>query len=216
MSTKKNTKQNAQKTAIFKITGLRGVAILFAIIAVPVVLVILVNVIIAITQATVTAIKHNNIMTQDQAKEFLQKQANEISLPGEVVYEKIADGGCEPVGFLQGVYCTYSLKKYYKNSGSKEADIKAAEDALVRGGCVKSADYKSANGMRYGFEVPNEEKYAYCAINIFSLDNKGMYDSAKAFFGIDQDIPLQDGEYAYAINITREYKYDPRYDPAVQ
>lgn len=69
----------------------------------------------------------------------------------------------------------------------------------------------SPNDTDYHFIIDGGA-YAYCVVNVFSLNGKNSYTDAKDLFGIDKDIPLQDNEYAYGINITREYKYDPSLD----
>ncbi|MGD8373314.1 MAG: hypothetical protein PVI21_00440 [Candidatus Woesebacteria bacterium] len=77
-----------------------------------------------------------------------------------------------------------------------------------RGGCVKSDSSASRDGVTYYLDIPGEEQYAWCDVKIFDTNNTNFYTSAKDLFNVKKDIPLQDGEYAYGINITREYKYD--------
>lgn len=200
---KKNTKQNTQKTAIFKITGLRGVAILFAIIAVPVVLVILVNVIIAITQAGSTAIEHSKMLTQDQAKEFLQKQANEVSLPGEVVYEKITDDGCTAQGWIGSTTCRYNLRKYFRNSSQSDSDISAASSVIENLGWIRSAD----SDTHYVASFYGPEDNSFCKLSLFDKSKKDyFYDTAQKYLSLDKPIDMTDNDYIYGFDCYKQYK----------
>ncbi|MGD8373315.1 MAG: hypothetical protein PVI21_00445 [Candidatus Woesebacteria bacterium] len=86
-----------------------------------------------IIYSIISLVTAHKIFTKSQALEYLQQQSKAIQLPGELVYEGIEDGGCDTKGLFKGAYCTYTLKKYYKNSGDKDSGLNQAIEALERG-----------------------------------------------------------------------------------
>lgn len=133
--------------------------------------------------------------TKSQIIQYLKEQDQNINLPGELVHDSMKDEGCNHVNFGDAWNCTYQLKKYYKNSGSKDADLQQAIKALESAGCVRDTPSTTEDKLGYTFSIPGMGGSSSCGARVISADGEGIVDigDGRTFF-------LESEEYIYSVN----------------
>lgn len=162
-----------------------------------------------------------------QMRQYLTTLSSDLSFPGTLVYEKITDNGCgsNPTSWLpiqswinpsENTVCTMTLQKYYKASGNAEANLRTADELVVRGGWQrdtvstaasefdKTFTHREATSLNYLY--PDDRKPSIY-LRFFPRDDTRYSDETAAqFVGIDQDIPLTGDEYVYGVQVTGRYR----------
>ena len=159
-------------------------------------------------------------ITQAESYQLIQSVDEQLSFPGELVYDNISDNGCgdNPTTWLStSKVCSYTLDKIYKGSGSAEADLRKADKIIRGGGWGAYVDpdefqidlehivtHRYATGITYLY--PEYEKPRIRLIFFPRDDSRYQDTTPKQYFGIDTDIPLSGDEYLYGIRAVTGYK----------